>query len=200
MPVLLVLPLVLAACGAGDERSGGGPASTSQAPDPGSSLPFDEAKKTQPPPIVLESAAGRQDAVRGSSCVHYTDEASGEGVGLCTDMEEPQPAQLSTVRPGEEIRVVIEDAAVQGQAVISRLGCDKPVVEIPLGPGSATSWHVELEPGGYELDVFVGRFEAEDGRSGDLSGAFGLLVDETAPLQLVPAPDPVPACPGGQSR
>ena len=115
-------------------------------------------------------------------------------------MEEPEPAQLSTVRPGEEIRIVIEDAAVQGQAVISRLGCDEPVAEIPFGPGSASSWHVELEPGGYELDVFVGRFEAEDGRSGDLSGALGLLVDETAPLELVPAPDPEPACPGGQSR
>ena len=75
---LLALPLALAACGATGEQGGGGPASTSQVPDAGRSLPFGEATMTKAPPIFLESAAGRQEAVRGSACVHYTDEESGE--------------------------------------------------------------------------------------------------------------------------
>ena len=185
---LLALPLALAACGATGEQGGGAPASTSQAPDAGPSLPSGEATMTKAPPIFLESAAGRQEAVRGSACVHYTDEESGEGVGLCTDMEEPEPEQLSTVRPGEEIRIVVEDAAVEGQLVVRRPACEAAVAELPLGPGSATTWEVELESGEYELDVFVARFDADDGRTGDLSGALGLLVDETAPLEVVPAP------------
>jgi hypothetical protein len=195
---LLALPLVLAACGATGEQTGGGPASTSQVPDT-PSLAFDEADKTKPPPIVLESTAGRQEAVRGASCVHYTDEASGEGFGLCTDMEEPEPERLSTVRPGEEIRIVIDDAAVEGQIVVRRLGCERSVAEITLGPGPATAWQVELEAGEYELDVFVARFAAEDGRAGDLSGALGLRVDETAPLEVVPAPA-AGGCDQSQSR
>jgi hypothetical protein len=189
----------VAACGATGEQAGGGPASTSQVPDTAPSLPLEEEEKTMPPPVVLESAAGRQEAVRGSSCVHYEDEASGEAVGLCTDMEEPEPARLSTVRPGEEIRIVIEGSAVEGQVTVRRLGCAAGAAEIPLGPGPATSWQVELEPGSYELDVFVGGFASEDGRSGDLSGALGLLVDETAPLEIVPASSAGDGC-GPQSR
>jgi hypothetical protein len=55
---------------------------------------------------------------------------------------------------------------------------------IPLVRGPVTTWRVELDPGAYELDVFV-MFEGGE-KSGDVSGALGLLVDETARLEVVP--------------
>jgi hypothetical protein len=36
-------------------------------------------------------------------------------------------------------------------------------------------WDVDLDPGAYQLDVFA-RFEASDGRAGDVSGVLGLTV------------------------
>jgi hypothetical protein len=198
---LFVFALALAGCGAAEEQRGGGPASTAQAPETGT-LPFDEAEMTKPPPVLLESAAGRQEAVLGSYCVTYTDEASGMGTGICTDSERPSPKQLSTVRPGEEIRILLVDAHVVppegcaaedeqsciGSVAIHPLGCErKTLAEVPLALGPATTWRVEFEPGAYELDVFA-YFEGEDGRSGDISASLGLLVDETAPHEVVPVP------------
>jgi hypothetical protein len=197
--LLLVVSALAGGCGAA-ERVGGGPTSTAVQPDTESEPPFDEAEKTKPPPIVLETAAGRQRAVRGSSCVDYVDEASGYGVGVCADTERPSPSRLSTVRPGEEVLIRLEDAEVVrpegcvsedeqsciGTAAVHPLGCArKTVAEIPLAAGPATAWRVELEPGAYEVEVFA-YFAAADGRSGDLSGALGLLVDEATPLEIVP--------------
>lgn len=198
---LFAFGLVLAGCGAVPERRGGGPASTSRTPETGS-LPVDDAEKQKPPPIVLESAAGRQEAVLGSFCVTYTDEASGIGSGTCADSERPSPKLLSTVRPGEEVRISLEGAEVVrpkgcvsedeqsciGTVAVHPLGCErKTVAEIPVALGPATTWRVELAPGAYELDVFV-YFEAAEGRYGDVSGGLGLLVDDTAPLEVVAVP------------
>jgi hypothetical protein len=186
---LFALGLVLAGCGAAGERRGGGPASTSQTPETGSQ-PVAEAERQKPPPIVLESAAGRQEAVLGTYCVSYLDEPAGIATGSCADAPWIPPERLSTVRPGEEIRIVLEGADVvrpqEGSAVFHPLGCEKKsVAEIPLVRGPAITWRVELEPGAYALDIFV-MFEGEK-KSGDVSGALGLLVDRTAPLEIVPA-------------
>jgi hypothetical protein len=186
---LFALGLVLAGCGAAEERRGGGTPSTSQAET--GSQPVDDPEKQKPPPIVLESAAGRQQAVLGTYCVSYLDEAAGIATGACADAPWLPPERLSTVRPGEEIRILLEGADVvrpqEGSAVFHPLGCQKKsVAEIPLVPGPATTWRVELEPGAYALDIFV-MFEGEK-KSGDVSGALGLLVDETAPLEVVPRP------------
>ena len=184
---LLALALALAGCGAAEQQRGGAAASTSQ------------ASNTESPPIVLESAAGRQDAVPGSSCV-----SSGDGVIGCGYAGRFSPESLSTVRPGEEIRILLEDADVVrsdgcmddehegeciGTAVVRPLGCkERTVARILLAPGPVTTWNVELAPGAYEIDVFA-YFVAADGRGGDVSGWLGLLVDETAPLEIVPAPE-----------
>ena len=203
---LVALLLVPVGCGAAGDQSGASP-STSTATETAShptetvSLPLDEAEMTRPPPILLESAAGRQVAVLGSYCVTYTDEASGQGAGICTDSERPSPEQLSTARPGEEIRILLEDAEVTRPASVTvhPLGCErKTVAEIRLALGPATTWRVDLEPGVYELSVFT-NFEAADGRTGDVFGALGLLVDETAPLEVVPVPADGSGCNRSQS-
>jgi hypothetical protein len=182
---LLASALVLAGCGAGKQR-GGDAASTSQ------------ASNTKAPPIVLESAAGRQEAVPGSSCV-----SSGDGVIGCSDAGRLSPESLSIVRPGEEVRIFVEDADVVrsdgcmedehegeciGTAAVRELGCkERAVAKILLAPGPVTTWSVDLAPGAYEIDVFA-YFVAADGRGGDVSGWLGLLVDETAALEVVAAP------------
>jgi hypothetical protein len=211
--LLLVVSVVAGGCGAA-ERVGDGPTSTSGRTDTGSQPPFDEGEKTKAPPIVLEAAAGRQAAVPGSSCVDYVDEASGYGVSGCADAVRPSPTQLTTVRPGEEIRLLLEGAAAVrpegcvsedeqssiGTAAVHPLGCArKTVAEIPLALGAETTWQVELDPGAYEVEVFA-YFDAPDGRSGDVSGSLGLLVDRAAPLEIVPVPATHAGCDQPQSR
>jgi hypothetical protein len=207
--LLLAAALALAGCGAAETTRDGGPTSTSRV-ETTDALPFDEAEMTRRPPIVLESVAGRQQAVAGSSCVDYMDEASGQGVGTCGSSGPVSPDLLSTVRPGEEIRILIEGADVIrpdrcvsedeqgciGSAVIRPLGCeDETVAEIPLELGPDTAWSVDLPPGDYELDV-VAYFEASDGRSGHVSGSLGLRVDATVPHEIVAAERSSSGCAG----
>jgi hypothetical protein len=195
-PCLLALCGLLTACGAAGEQSGGGPASTSHVPETVPSVPADVAEMLKPPAIVLESAAGRQAAVGGGFCVSYMIEEQ-QGTGICTDMEQPSPDVLSTVRPGEQIAIVVEGSRVDGRAVVRHLGCDRPSLgRIPLGPGATSTWSVELPPGDYELELFL-TFETTDGRSGDTSAALGLLVDAAAPLEIVPVPTGPVDCPAG---
>lgn len=177
---LLALSLALAACGTIEQRSGGGPASTSAVEEPTRSEE-EEEEALRPPAILLASAAGTQEGVPGSSCVHTA------GVGICSDTDEPDPGQLSVVRPGETVRVSVAGAeAATGKLRILPLGCSAALLSIPLA-GATTRWTVELDPGLYELDVFVGSFETP-WSTGDASASLGLLVDESAPLELVPAP------------
>jgi hypothetical protein len=209
---VVALVVIAAGCGEAEERSGGGSASTSHPVESGPSLPFDEAEKTKAPLILLESEAGIQSAVPGSSCVDYVDEASGQGVGVCGDSGPVSPELLSTVRPGQEIRILVEDADVIrpegcqsedeqeciGSAVVRPLGCEEQTMaEIPLLLGPETTWSVDLAPGDYELDVFA-YFDAPDGRSGDVTGSLGLRVDEAAPLELVPAAGSSAGCPASR--
>ena len=201
---LLVLVLVLAGCGSA-EQPGGRAGSISRAPDTGTSPAVDEMHPGDPPPIVLESAAGRQEAVPGSSCVSYPDPGSDDVViGSCSIAGRFSPESLSTVRPGDVIHILLEGAEVVrsdgcvddqhegeciGTAAVLPLGCkEKAVMTIPLARGPVTTWKVELDSGAYELAVSA-YFSAPDGRGGDVSGSLGLLVDETAALEVVPAPE-----------
>lgn len=206
---LLLTVALLAACGSEvGERT---PAvSTAPEVESGPSLPFDEAEVTKPPPIVLLSAAGRQEAVEESSCVSYADEESGQGVTGCGDTPDLRPELLSLVRSGEEVAIVIEGADVIrsqgcfgggeqdciGLVSVRRLGCEKQVASIPLALGPETRWRVDLAPGTYELDVFA-YFDAPDGRSGDVSGSLGLFVAASGPQKILPVPDELVACPQG---
>lgn len=194
---LLAVTLLLAAgCGA-EERGAGGPAST---PPPVESAPEstveeedaeDAEEATKPPPIVLESVAGRQTAVRGSYCV----DDPGRGVGVCADTARVTPEELSVVRPGETLEVSLAGAEVTGGSIAIRtLDCEeRPAGELELRPGGRTGFGVDLAPGQYELEVFAA-FEADDGRSGDVSGSLGILVDEAHPQEIIPVPATFVGC------
>jgi hypothetical protein len=214
-PVLLALVLAALAAGCGsagdggsggeappayseDSASGEGTATSESKlgsePDPGSSA-------AKPPPIVLLSEAGRQVGVTGSFCV----EDPVKGVGTCADGPAPAATERTVVHPGDRVVLRIEgaravrdrdchsrDLSCIGEAQVTRPGCpETPLARIFLERGHQTAWRVALEPGDYELQVFL-YFGGYDGRSGDVSAAFGLRVDPGAEPRIVPAkPDRV---------
>jgi hypothetical protein len=100
--LLLALPLVLTATACGGAAptasdSGARPEATTRQKQ--QNLP-DSSPRV--PKLVLESSAGSQEAVPGSSCV------TGQGTGICSDTAYVHPKQLSIVRPGEVITVSLE--------------------------------------------------------------------------------------------
>jgi hypothetical protein len=184
--ILLVLAVLLAAgCGEAETDPGGGGATGTVEQEPTGSVPQDGAKPRMPPAIELVSEAGRQRAAPGSYCVDDPQ----AGVGQCVDYEAPAgPEQLSVVRPGERVTIaLVGSSAVDGSASVRRRGCDEELASVPLEP--ETRWEVDLEPGAYELQIFT-TFEAGTA-SGDTSGVLGMVVDETAPLEVRPAGPPV---------
>jgi hypothetical protein len=146
----------------------------------------DEPRPVRPPTIELVSEAGVQQAVQGSYCINGPD--SGE----CVDFEAPAgPEQLSVVRPGEVVTIVLSPAsAVEGTASVRRRGCEEELASVALRP--ETRWKADLELGAYELHIST-TFELGS-TSGDTSGVLGLLVDADAPLEVRPAGPPA-ACP-----
>jgi hypothetical protein len=193
---LLLLALVLmgaVACGAEETVEGGAPASTAETEEPETpSTLAEEPDEQRPPPLTLVSAAGTQTAVQGTFCVH------GPTMGICADAaENGPPKKLSVVRPGEPVQLVFEGAdSATGDVSVFGLGCTKRLSSFELD-GATTRWTVDLEPGSYELEVFA-VFETAS-TSGDTSASLGLLVDDSAPLELLPVPDPLPGC-DAQSR
>jgi hypothetical protein len=177
---LLVLALILAACGSTTERTDV-PASSGQ-----ESVPVDTSESTlteaklKPPPILRVSEVGTQKAVRGSYCVNYVDKASGEGQGICSDAAGPTyPRAVTAVAGGDRVTFVVPDAMWKAGSVVTirPLGCtDQVTTDITLEPGTGEHpWDVDLDHGAYQLDVFA-LFEAKDGRTGDVSGTLGLTV------------------------
>lgn len=204
---LLAVALFLAGCAT--EGAGVGGSSTRGA-DTGASEDGEPAL-APPPRVFLESAAGGQQAVDGhTGCISGHDPSSDDvTVVQCSDGIDPAPASLSVVRPGEEIRIVLEEGEVvrpagcspdgeptcAGIAYVHALGCAKETIaEIPFSVGPVTTWKAELAPGTYELDFGV-NFVAP-GRGGDFMGVLGLRVDEEAPLEIVPRPGDVVGCVG----
>ena len=159
-----------------ETASGSGTASGSTEPAP---EPADDSN-LKPPPILLVSETGTQTAVRGSYCVDYVDEQTGRGSGICSDSAAPTyPKAITAVSAGDPVAFVVHKAAFKPESVVTirPLGCtDQETRQVRLKPRTGLhSWTVDLEPGAYQLDVFA-RFEAADGRSGDVSGSLGLTV------------------------
>ena len=128
------------------------------------------------------------------------------GTGICADTLDLRPRRLSVVRPGEIVTVALPGATIvhrdptchprcEASAAVYRLGGRKTVVARFRLSGERTRWPVELRPGAYELEVFVGLFRTTDGRSGDTKGSLGILVSRTQPRRIVPAA-PGPALTG----
>jgi hypothetical protein len=82
-----------------------------------------------------------------------------------------------------------------GTIAVRPLGCDdRLLATIPLVPGTETRWTVDLDAGGYELDVFA-YFETNDGLTGDVSGSLGLLVAADRPTDVIPVGADHAVCP-----
>jgi hypothetical protein len=197
--VLLVLGIALLAVGCGSADGGGSgagaPPATSESKSSGGGVvpeggqvgtePDPASDGTKPPPIVLVSDAGQQVGVTGSFCV----DDPVKGMGTCADGPAPAAEELTVVRPGDRIVFRVEgaravrdrdchsrDLSCIGEAQVTTPGCSTPLARIFLERGRETAWRVALEPGDYELQVFA-YFEADDGRSGDVSAALGLRVE-----------------------
>jgi hypothetical protein len=204
--LILTISLLAPACGQVDRdppAAASGPPETTEQPSGKSEQPEGAIK---PPPVVLESDAGRQIGVRGGYCVtnHET------GQGLCIDTARPEATQASVVRPGEIVTIALEgaravrsdgchwrDMSCIGEITASPVGCKAKggmAARVFLDRGSQMQWRVQLEPGAYELQLYF-YFEADDGRSGDSSAALGLLVHPTAELAVISMPAAATGCP-----
>jgi hypothetical protein len=165
----------------------------------------DGGPELRPPPIVLVSEAGRQEAVQGSYCITKVS-ASGEGEGVCADTGFPHPEQVSLVRPGEEVTIEIVGATIVDRPEGCSPACPSIVTVYPLGcgpeqavadfelTGAATTWKVDLEAGAYELAVFA-YFDAGDEGTGDTSGGLGLRVDPDREAAVKPVDPALAVCP-----
>jgi hypothetical protein len=166
---------------------------TSEPPTPG----------PKPPPIVLNSEAGRQKAVFGSYCITSVS-SSGEGQGICTDAAFPHPKELSVVHPDETVTIAIEGTALDtshcspscpSMVTVYRLGCGPERTVTTFELESATMpWDVALEPGAYELSVFA-YFDDGAGTSGDVAGTLGLLVEPDREPAIIPIDESLAVCP-----
>jgi hypothetical protein len=185
----------------GFSETSGTEAATTGTPEP------PPAPELKPPPIVLKSEAGRQEAVFGSYCITSMSSSGGEGAGICTDSTFPHPKELTVTRPGESIRITIVGThLVVPAGCAPASGCASAVTIYPLGCGperavanfelsrDTTHWNVDLEPGAYELSVFA-YFDDGAGTSGDVSGALGLLVDPDRGAAIVPMDESLLVCP-----
>ena len=189
----LVALVAVSGCGAGEGVSGSSsaPTGTVETPTvvetPVPSTEGEPASDELPPPFTLVSAAGTQVGVQSTYCV------TGTSVGSCVDyVQIGPPSELSVVRPGEPVRLVFEGAkSAEGVVSVYRLGCTKEIASIEL-TGPSTSWTVDLEPGAYELEVFA--TFATESTSGDTSASLGLLVDDAAAVEIVPASDSASSC------
>jgi hypothetical protein len=177
---LLSLLVGLVACGGEDPTSSPETLAPPKAP-----VVTGTVAEAGPPKIVLTSHAGIQMATLGSYC------GPSNGAMMCADTPEPHPTEVSVVRPGEavSIRLVGHRVLSGSQISVKPYGCAQDVLEtFRLDPGNeATTWEVSLEPGEFELHVFA-RFAYGEALRGDVSGALGLRVDESAAIAVEPGP------------
>jgi hypothetical protein len=121
------------------------------------------------------------------------------------------PAELTVVRPGDEVSVTLDGASVVraenchsetgksaciGEITIRPLGCERTTRVVPLTVGTGTRFALDVAPRAYEVDVFA-YFAAEDHRTGDVSGSLGVLVDEQRRVEVVAASAEHRVCPEG---
>jgi hypothetical protein len=146
-----------------------------------------EALNFSPPTIVLKSVAGAQRATQGSYCISVP--TSDSFVVLCADYVDPEPRWLSIVRPKEHVTIRVRGATMaRGSVWVHPRGCERRVVQRFKVMRPTRRWLVRLDPGRYELSLYL-RFRTADGRSGDTSGALGLLVSKTRVQDVIAAND-----------
>jgi hypothetical protein len=178
---LLVL-VSLAACGGGDPTDLPG---TATPLPPNVPVVSGTVAQDGPPKILLTSEAGIQVATPGGYC------GPSNGAMICVDTTEPHPTEVSVVRPGGavSIRLVGYRVLSGSEVAVKPYGCGQDALQtFRLDPGrEATTWEVSLEPGEYELHVFA-RFAYGEALRGDVGGALGLRVDDSAAIAVKPGP------------
>jgi hypothetical protein len=176
IPLLLVC-LVVAACGAAREEANvpgsSGEDSTTSLEPPKTVMTESDNPELKPPQIVLLSETGRQPVVQGSYCM------TGEGQGVCADAAgHLVPKAVTVVVRGDSVKVEVPRTTLRGgsRIIVRPLGCfDREVKALDLPASGELEWPVDLDPGAYQLDVFV-MFKTDDGLTGDSSGTLGLVV------------------------
>jgi hypothetical protein len=181
MRAVVITTCLVLATGCGARETSRGVSTTAADEPPPTSIDDDADDEQRPPTFVLASVGGRQVGVQSTYCI------TGPTVGTCVDyIEIGPPRRLSVVRPGETVQLVLEDVlTAEGGVSVVRLGCDRQLSSLELA-GPTTEWTVDIEPGSYELEVFA-VFETA-ATNGDTSASLGLLVDESATPEVVPAP------------
>ena len=142
----------------------------------------------EPPPIVMTSTAGRQEAATLGGCFRQGNSTQcSAGMGITPAFGGSLASEVSVVRPGERVTIAVAGAApTQRLLVVRPLGCSTRVLAAHVLDRDQLDWRVELPPGAYEIGVGVGSFRTEDA-SGSVEGALGLLVDASRPLEILPA-------------
>ena len=114
-------------------------------------------------------------------------------------MSRREVERVSVVRPGETVSIAMEGAGPTQRLVLVRaLGCDDhALTSVVLGPGT-DRWSVPRRPGAYELKVTVPYFKPKREGAGSATGLFGLLVDPTRELGIIPARRDLFVCPPGR--
>jgi hypothetical protein len=202
--LLIALAFALGGCGVANETGVPGSSGAESVPAETLAPPIATLDESmlKPPPILLVSRAGKQEAIQSSFCVQYVDQASGQDQGVCADGVPVFPKEVSTLQTGDWANLVLAGAFVkdEGSVVVRPLGCkDEETLSFDLTAGmSETHWRVQLKPGAYQLDVFA-RFGSNDGRSGDVTGTVGLLVGggpkENDYIGVVAVRDAMQVCP-----
>jgi hypothetical protein len=139
-------------------------------------------RPAEPPPIVLESRAGRQPGV----LVRYSVETDSGGYG--GETASTRPAKVTVARPGEDVAIsMVGVEPTQRLVIVRRLGCDQPAVASVVLGADTERWSVPRRPGAYELEVTVPYFKPKRGGTGSATGVFGLLVDATREQAVIRA-------------
>ena len=140
-----------------------------------------------PPRMLLDAKAGTQRALQESYCVSQVT-AEG-GVTGCADTSDVRPRRFLSVQRRELLGFRLRRGVIVREHPACHPSCEAAIALYRLDargrkrllrvidlPASPTNFRAPRRTGRYELEVFIGRFEIDDGRSGDTSGSFGIRV------------------------
>ena len=178
--------------GGGTATEGSGSTEYGPGGEPSASGMGAPAEPPEPPPIVLESRAGRQTGV----LLRYSVETDSTGYG--GETASTRPERLTVARPRERLALsMVGVEPTQRLVLVKELGCRHRALSSALLPGDRAHWTAPARPGAYEVEVAVPHFEPEGGGTGSATALFGLLVDSNREPALIPATRDLFACPPG---
>jgi hypothetical protein len=140
-----------------------------------------------PPRMLLDAKAGTQRALQESYCVSQVT-AEG-GVTGCADTIDVRPSRFLAVQRRELLTFRLRRGVIVREHPACHPSCEAAIALYRLDargrkrfiragdlPATPTKFRAPRLAGRYELEVFIGRFEIDDGRSGGTSGSFGIRI------------------------